>query len=162
RAGRPGRAAPDPSRADIRFAAAARRRIGSAGRHQGKRTMRQLLLPVLLASLLAPAAAAQTAPARPEVDAAAARLRDEVVALRRPAPLAALLAPAAPAQTAPARPGVDAAAARLRDEVVALRRHFHQFPELSNREEETAAKVAGHLRSLGLEPRTGVAHHGVV
>src|SRR5690606_27174245 len=60
------------------------------------------------------------------------------------------------------RPEVDAAAERLREEVVTLRRHFHQFPELSNREVETSAKVAEHLRALGLEPRTGIAHHGVV
>ncbi|MGH8083746.1 MAG: amidohydrolase [Lysobacter sp.] len=32
---------------------------------------------------------------------------------------------------------------------------------MSNREEQTAAKVAEHLRALGLEPRTGIAHHGV-
>ena len=86
--------------------------------------MRQLLLPVLLASLLTPAAAV--------------------------------------ARDAAERPEVDAAAERLRTEVVELRRHFHQFPELSNREVETSAKVAEHLRALGLEPTTGIAHHGVV
>src|SRR5690606_20502401 len=86
--------------------------------------MRQLLLPVLLASLLTPAAVI--------------------------------------AQDGSGRPEVDAAAERLREEVVTLRRHFHQFPELSNREVETSAKVAEHLRALGLEPKTGVAHHGVV
>src|SRR5690606_20385625 len=79
-----------------------------------------------------------------------------------PVLLASLLAPAAVAQTAPERPEVEAAAARLQDEVVTLRRHFHQFPELSNREEQTSAKVTEHLRALGLEPRTGLAHHGVV
>ncbi|HET9053723.1 MAG TPA: amidohydrolase, partial [Cyclobacteriaceae bacterium] len=42
------------------------------------------------------------------------------------------------------------------------RRHFHQFPELSNREFKTAAKVAEHLKSLGMEVQTGVAHTGVV
>lgn len=65
---------------------------------------------------------------------------------------------AAPAQ----RPEVTAAAERLREEVIALRRDFHQHPELSNREERTSAKVAEHLRALGLEPETGIAHHGVV
>src|SRR5690606_41750480 len=33
---------------------------------------------------------------------------------------------------------------------------------LSNREERTSALVAEHLRSLGMEVRTGIAHHGVV
>ena len=60
------------------------------------------------------------------------------------------------------RPEVATAAESMRDAVIAWRRDFHQHPELSNREQRTAAKVAEHLRSLGLEPRTGVAHHGVV
>jgi len=77
-----------------------------------------------------------------------------------PVLLSALLAPAAYAQDE--RAEVTAAATRLRDQVVAWRRDFHQHPELSNREERTAAKVAEHLRSLGLKPRTGIAHHGVV
>ncbi|MCB0575534.1 MAG: M20/M25/M40 family metallo-hydrolase, partial [Saprospiraceae bacterium] len=46
--------------------------------------------------------------------------------------------------------------------VVAWRRDFHQHPELSNREFRTAEKVAAHLKSLGMEVRTGVAHTGVV
>ena len=37
-----------------------------------------------------------------------------------------------------------------------------QHPELGNRETRTAKLVADHLRSLGLEVRTGVAHTGVV
>jgi amidohydrolase len=45
---------------------------------------------------------------------------------------------------------------------VAWRRDIHQHPELSNRETRTAKLVADHLRSLGLEVRTGVAHTGVV
>lgn len=68
---------------------------------------------------------------------------------------------AAAAQTAQ-RPEVEAAAAKVKDQVVAWRRDFHQHPELSNREERTAAKVAEHLRALGLKPRVGIAHHGVV
>ncbi|MCW4456043.1 amidohydrolase [Flavobacterium sp. MXW15] len=68
------------------------------------------------------------------------------------------LALAAPGE----RPEVSAAAARLKDRVVEWRRDFHQHPELSNRERRTAAKVAEQLRALGLEPRTGIAHHGVV
>ena len=46
--------------------------------------------------------------------------------------------------------------------VVAWRQDIHQHPELGNRETRTAAIVAKHLRSLGLEVRTGVAHTGVV
>ncbi len=47
-------------------------------------------------------------------------------------------------------------------EVVAWRRDIHEHPELGNREVRTAALVADHLRSLGIEVRTGVAHTGVV
>lgn len=46
--------------------------------------------------------------------------------------------------------------------VIEWRRHFHQNPELSNREIKTAAKIEAHLRSLGMEVQTGVAHTGVV
>jgi amidohydrolase len=53
-------------------------------------------------------------------------------------------------------------AAELEAEVIQWRRHIHQNPELSNREFETAAYVADHLRGLGLEVRTGVAHTGVI
>jgi amidohydrolase len=60
------------------------------------------------------------------------------------------------------RPEVAAAAKAEQAKLIAWRRDFHQNPELSNREERTAAKVADHLRSLGLKPQTGVAHHGVV
>ena len=60
------------------------------------------------------------------------------------------------------RPEVAAAARAVQKNVVAWRRDFHQHPELSNREERTAAKVAEHLRALGLKPKVGIAHHGVV
>ena len=46
--------------------------------------------------------------------------------------------------------------------VVAWRRDFHQNPELSNREVRTSKIVADHLKSLGLEVRTGIAKTGVV
>jgi amidohydrolase len=45
---------------------------------------------------------------------------------------------------------------------VEARHWLHQNPELSNREVKTAERVATELRALGLEVRTGVAHHGVV
>jgi len=51
--------------------------------------------------------------------------------------------------------------ARFND-VVKWRRHFHQNPELSNREFETAEYIANFLRGLDIEVTTGVAHTGVV
>ena len=57
---------------------------------------------------------------------------------------------------------VDARAAQIEGKVVAWRRDIHAHPELSNRETRTADIVAQHLRSLGIEVRTGVAHTGVV
>jgi len=60
------------------------------------------------------------------------------------------------------RPEVAAAAKAVQKDVITWRRDFHQHPELSNREERTAAKVAEHLRALGLKPKVGIAHHGVV
>lgn len=50
----------------------------------------------------------------------------------------------------------------LSQQVIAWRRDLHQNPELSNREFRTAGIVAEHLRSLGMEVQTGVAHTGVV
>ena len=70
--------------------------------------------------------------------------------------------PAAAQDTASAqRPEVAAAGKAVQQQVVDWRRHFHQYPELSNREEQTAKRVAEELRKLGLQPRTGIAHHGV-
>lgn len=46
--------------------------------------------------------------------------------------------------------------------VIEWRRYFHEHPELSNREFETAKKIAAHLKSLGIEVQTGVAHTGVI
>jgi len=57
---------------------------------------------------------------------------------------------------------IDRRAAQVEGKVVAWRRDIHAHPELSNRETRTAGLVASHLRSLGLEVRTGVAHTGVV
>jgi amidohydrolase len=75
----------------------------------------------------------------------------------------ALSAPTAPARAADgARPEVAAQAQRLQPKVLAWRRDIHQFPELGNREVRTAQRVADHLRSLGLEVRTGIATTGVV
>ena len=57
---------------------------------------------------------------------------------------------------------VDRLLPQVQAKVIAWRRDIHEHPELSNRETRTAELVANHLRSLGLEVRTGVAHTGVV
>ncbi len=60
----------------------------------------------------------------------------------------------------------DAAMDKMVDEiesaVIEWRRHFHQFPELSNREFNTAKKIAEELKKMGIEIETGIAHTGVV
>ncbi|TAK55436.1 MAG: amidohydrolase [Gammaproteobacteria bacterium] len=62
-----------------------------------------------------------------------------------------------------APPGDAAAlAAEVAAPVLAWRRDLHEHPELGNREFRTAKLVADHLRGLGLEVRTGIAHTGVV
>lgn len=50
----------------------------------------------------------------------------------------------------------------LEQRVIEWRRDLHQHPELSNREFRTSGVVAEHLRSLGLEVTTDIAHTGVV
>ncbi len=57
---------------------------------------------------------------------------------------------------------IDAAVERHRAAIIELRHQIHQNPELGNREFKTAQLVAGHLRALGLEVQTGIAHTGVV
>ncbi len=67
---------------------------------------------------------------------------------------------AARAEVTPAE--LDAAVGALEARVIEWRRDFHSHPELGNREFRTSSKVADHLRALGLEVRTGIAHTGVV
>jgi len=57
---------------------------------------------------------------------------------------------------------IDRRATQMESKVVAWRRDIHEHPELGNRETRTAKIVADHLRSLGIEVKTGVAHTGVV
>src|SRR5690554_1600050 len=52
--------------------------------------------------------------------------------------------------------------ADLEQKVIEWRRDLHQHPELSNREFRTAKVITEHLKQLGLEIQTGVAHTGVV
>lgn len=53
-------------------------------------------------------------------------------------------------------------AADIEAQVIKWRHHLHQYPELSNREFETAKYIEKHMRALGLEVQTGVAITGVV
>ncbi|ASB90252.1 M20 family metallopeptidase [Bacillus sonorensis] len=48
------------------------------------------------------------------------------------------------------------------DEMVSLRRHFHQHPELSFQEKETAAFIASYYEALGIPIRTNVGGGGVL
>lgn len=57
---------------------------------------------------------------------------------------------------------VDQQAKAIDPKIIEWRRYLHQHPELSNREVKTAAYVAEHLKKLGIEVQTGVAHTGVV
>jgi amidohydrolase len=57
---------------------------------------------------------------------------------------------------------LDQRAKQIETKVIAWRRDIHENPELGNRETRTAKLVADHLRSLGLEVKTGIAHTGVV
>ena len=47
-------------------------------------------------------------------------------------------------------------------QVISWRQDIHQHPELGNRETRTAGLVAEHLKALGMEVRTDIAHTGVV
>lgn len=79
---------------------------------------------------------------------------------------ALVLTGSAQAQEIPAAKPYDAAvfaqAKALQPKVIAWRRDFHEHPELGNNEVRTAKIVADHLRSLGMEVRTGVGKTGVV
>jgi amidohydrolase len=57
---------------------------------------------------------------------------------------------------------IDSLAEAVDGKVLEWRRDIHQHPELGNREFRTAALVAEHLKVLGLEVRSGIAHTGVV
>lgn len=57
---------------------------------------------------------------------------------------------------------VELKVAEIEPKVIKWRHHLHQYPELSNREFETAKYIEKHLRALGLEVETGIAITGVV
>lgn len=51
---------------------------------------------------------------------------------------------------------------KIKSKTVSWRRHFHEHPELGNREYNTGKIIADHLRSIGLDVKEGIAHTGVV
>ena len=57
---------------------------------------------------------------------------------------------------------IAALAERFSGASIAQRQDMHRNPELSNRETRTGALVAEHLKKLGIEVQTGIAHTGVV
>ncbi|HSX62075.1 MAG TPA: amidohydrolase [Tahibacter sp.] len=66
------------------------------------------------------------------------------------------------ASPAAAATDTQSAAAAVDAQVLAWRRDIHQHPELGNREKRTAKLIADHLKKLGLDVKTGVAHTGVI
>jgi amidohydrolase len=76
--------------------------------------------------------------------------------------LAQVIQPSRNPNTAALLVRMDKAAEALTTKVIDWRRDIHQHPELGNREVRTAAKVAAHLKSLGIEVQTGVGKTGVV
>ena len=53
-------------------------------------------------------------------------------------------------------------ASAIEAKLIAWRRDIHQHPELGDQEKRTSRLVSEHLRSLGLDVRTGIARTGVV
>ncbi|HAH50873.1 MAG TPA: amidohydrolase [Balneola sp.] len=66
------------------------------------------------------------------------------------------------AQSSDLKQIIDERADELEEQVIEWRRYFHENPELSNREFNTAKKISEHLESLGLEVQTEIAHTGVM
>ncbi len=66
------------------------------------------------------------------------------------------------AESRPLETEVAKRAAVVEPKLIGWRRDIHQHPELGDQETRTARIVAEHLRSLGLEVRTGIARTGVV
>jgi amidohydrolase len=74
-----------------------------------------------------------------------------------------LLWPVLPvAQESPVDERIQVETLKVLPEILEMRHTIHQHPELGNRETETAALVAEHLRSLGLDVQTGIGYTGIV
>ncbi|MTI87776.1 MAG: amidohydrolase [Balneolaceae bacterium] len=76
--------------------------------------------------------------------------------------LVSVISLSAYAQTENLKKHIDQEAEKIEQQVIEWRRHFHENPELSNREFETAKYITAYLEELGLEIETEVAHTGVV
>ncbi|WP_316842697.1 amidohydrolase [Pedobacter gandavensis] len=76
--------------------------------------------------------------------------------------LLVLCSATAVAQKQNLRPEVSKKALSIAQKVVDWRRDLHEHPEMGNQETRTAALVAKHLKSLGIEVQTGIAKTGVV
>jgi amidohydrolase len=57
---------------------------------------------------------------------------------------------------------IDQQAKEMEPKVIEWRRHFHQYPELSNRETKTGQYIVEHLKALGLEVKYPVAKTGIL
>lgn len=57
---------------------------------------------------------------------------------------------------------IDQESDALLKKITTWRQHLHKYPELSNREFKTAKYIEQHLRSLGLDVKTGIAKTGLV
>ena len=57
---------------------------------------------------------------------------------------------------------VEKYAQEIEKTVIDLRRSFHQYPELSNREVNTAKQIAAIMRKMGFQVDTGIAKTGVI
>ncbi|WP_342646042.1 amidohydrolase [Mucilaginibacter sp. CSA2-8R] len=66
------------------------------------------------------------------------------------------------AQTDAVKANIAKKADAMQAKLVTWRRDFHEHPELGNHETRTAGIIASHLKSLGIEVKTGVAKTGVV
>ncbi len=66
------------------------------------------------------------------------------------------------AQSGALKTKVNLAADKIEAKLIKWRRDFHENPELGNNETRTAQIVATHLKSLGIDVKTGVAKTGVV
>lgn len=60
------------------------------------------------------------------------------------------------------KPRSEALIKKIEPKVIEWRRYLHEHPELSNREENTAAYLAKALKGMGLEVQENIARHGVV
>lgn len=81
--------------------------------------------------------------------------------LPRTCALITALALAAPLSAQSRDAAVASAVDRIADAMIQVRHDIHEHPELSNREFRTSELVADHLRELGMEVHTGIAHTGV-